>query len=424
MNLMSRTSARLARTEPGLAPPKQVRTALIVLGMHRSGTSAITGALRLCGAWVGETDALTGANAQNPKGFWERRDLRKICDGMLHAAGADWWQVGSFDPAAVQHAALAKYGREFQAVVNQLNHHGTWIIKEPRLCLLFPILRFHIADPVCIHTSRHPLEIAQSLRVRNGFGITEGLALWELYTRSALNASTGLPRLLVSYEKLISDPHAEIGRIVRQLQELGVTGLKVPEQAKIDDFLTSKLHRQRVAGEQPLDLLMPSQRKLWDLLESGAALDTDIPHKLTPITRQCLLDLEARKSFNAEAMALRKVTNLNEELAAERARRNELSVRTAELSARLEDRKIRVTNLNEKLAAEQARRNELASKLTAQNERVKAQRRALQNLKRSTSWRITRPMRGASHALSWLGRNTRRISRLIGWLARGNSLEL
>ena len=319
---MSRASARLARTEPGSAPREQGRTALIVLGMHRSGTSAVTGALRLCGAWVGEAGALTGANTENPKGFWERRDVRKICDGMLHAARANWGQVGSFDPAAVQHAALAEYGREFQAVVNQLNHHGTWIIKEPRLCLLFPILRFHIADPVCIHTSRHPLEIAQSLRVRNGFGITEGLALWESYTRSALNASAGLPRLLVSYKKLISDPHAEIGRIVGQLQELGVTGLELPEQAKIDDFLTSKLHRERVAFEQPLDLLMPSQRELWDLLESGAALDTDIPHKLTPITRQCLLDLGARESFKAEAMARLKnreikVTSLNKELSAE-----------------------------------------------------------------------------------------------------------
>ena len=84
---------------------KSARPALFVLGMHRSGTSAITGALRHCDVWVGEEKELTEANVENPQGFWERRDMRDLCDQMLHTAGADWWRVANFDPKAIPRAA-------------------------------------------------------------------------------------------------------------------------------------------------------------------------------------------------------------------------------------------------------------------------------------------------------------------------------
>ena len=46
---------------------------LIVLGMHRSGTSGITRLLNLAGAYFGPADIATEPNEENPKGFWERR---------------------------------------------------------------------------------------------------------------------------------------------------------------------------------------------------------------------------------------------------------------------------------------------------------------------------------------------------------------
>ena len=79
---------------------------ILVLGMHRSGTSALTGALGLCGAWVGEEPELTGANIENPRGFWERRDARQVCDRLLQTAGAEWWKVTNFDPEGIPHAVL------------------------------------------------------------------------------------------------------------------------------------------------------------------------------------------------------------------------------------------------------------------------------------------------------------------------------
>src|SRR5690554_6491748 len=156
-------------------------TSLVVLGMHRSGTSAIAGSLGLCGAWVGEQDELTEAKQESPRGFFERRDLRAICDRLLHSAGADWWKVSGFEPISIPHDALSEQSRALRKMLDELDKHGTWVVKEPRLCLLLPALRGEIADPVCIHIHRNPLEVAQSMRLRNGFGVAEGIALWETY---------------------------------------------------------------------------------------------------------------------------------------------------------------------------------------------------------------------------------------------------
>ena len=69
---------------------------IFVLGMHRSGTSVITRLINLMGAYIGPKELSTGANPENPKGFWERRDVRDENDAVLWSSGADWWRVADF----------------------------------------------------------------------------------------------------------------------------------------------------------------------------------------------------------------------------------------------------------------------------------------------------------------------------------------
>jgi len=75
---------------------------LVVLGMHRSGTSALTRLLNMMGAYFGSDDISTGSNTENPKGFWERRDIRQINEYIFDKLDCDWDRV-TFDlvtPAA------------------------------------------------------------------------------------------------------------------------------------------------------------------------------------------------------------------------------------------------------------------------------------------------------------------------------------
>ena len=74
---------------------------LFVLGMHRSGTSAVTSLIEGMGAYTGPASQGIGANDENPKGFFERRDVIDLNASILAASGADWHRVHGFDIAAI-----------------------------------------------------------------------------------------------------------------------------------------------------------------------------------------------------------------------------------------------------------------------------------------------------------------------------------
>src|SRR5918996_4521076 len=123
---------------------------LFVLGMHRCGASSVTRLLNMSGAYFGPEGISNGADDGNPKGYWERRDVRAVCDGLLHESGFDWWKVAGFSLDAISDDVGARHLRELRRIVLELDAHRPWVLKEPRLSLLFPLLRPHLEVPICI----------------------------------------------------------------------------------------------------------------------------------------------------------------------------------------------------------------------------------------------------------------------------------
>ena len=360
-------------------------SALLVLGMHRSGTSAITGALGLCGAWVGEETKLTGKSVQNPYGFWERRDIRQICDRLLHAASANWWKVADFNPEAIPHAVRVEQRRNFAAIISSLNEHATWVIKEPRLCLLLPVLRDHITNLVCIHIFRNPLGVARSLQTRNGFGIAAGLALWEAYNYHALRTSKGLPRVMLSHESLMLHPIETLNRLIGQLDELSMSGLVRPNEDHLTTFINPSFYHHRVTEEETNEYLSPSQRILWQQIRSEQIFDQDMSSTISRVTREHLFDLESSER------SLEYYKNKPNKLIAD-----------------LEKRDTMIHNMGKKL-----------------NAKIKKRDMTIRSLLASTSWRITAPLRALSHGVRWFRRNLRRrAAKLIFWLRTGQFSRL
>ena len=382
-------------------------TGLIVLGMHRSGTSTLAGALRLCGAWLGEDQELTEPNFENPKGFWERRDIRVICDRLLRAAGADWWKVASFEESAIPHSIIEEQRRAFRRVITELETHNVWAIKEPRLCLLFKILRSIVPKPVCIHVYRNPLDVAQSLRARNGFGVVEGLALWEMYNLEALQASSGLPRLLVSYELLVTQPKETLGALLVDLASLGVKDLVMPAAHDVEKFITPSLRHQSSGTSEAIDFLRLSQQELWSRLKSGEAMHAEAPSKLSSVARQYLRDLESRKGSVDQLLAKAKKSDadakrLASSLQAHKTKIGTLKARLAELRVAKEAQAREFASLEAKLTRELAR---MEARLTA--------------VYASHSWRLTAPLRAVSRLAKSASRKGRNAFRLLRWLATG-----
>lgn len=218
---------------------------LIVLGMHRSGTSVLARMLNLMGAYFGPEGMSTGANVENPKGFWERRDVRQLNDALLHSVGYDWDRIGRFDVEQLPRPAVEAFTAQASRLVLEMDAHRPWMLKEPRLCLLLPVWRRILEAPVLVHIVRHPLEVASSLRRRNDMPIPVGLALWERYVRAAINASADEPAVLVSHAGMLSDPAGTLMKLHTDLGELGVGGLRMPSLHEIGSFIEPRLHRER-----------------------------------------------------------------------------------------------------------------------------------------------------------------------------------
>jgi hypothetical protein len=277
----------LVPSPPSTAPDAQV----VVLGMHRSGTSALTGLLRLLGLWAGEEDDFPPADGHNEAGYWEHRGVWSIDEAILHALGVSWSEIADLDLTRLGAEGRARFEERAREIVRDLDRHGSWVIKDPRLCLLFPLWREILEHPFCVLIYREPLPVARSLAARDGFPILYGVALWEQYMRQALASTRGLPRVLISHRELMADPAATLRRLHRHLAQLGgprLSHLRVPAAEAIRTVVDPALvhHPDEPGIERPY-LTLP-QLDLLDALADGTALDLDPVPPVSPGARDLL----------------------------------------------------------------------------------------------------------------------------------------
>ncbi|MEO6689467.1 MAG: glycosyltransferase, partial [Dokdonella sp.] len=149
--------ARLAppRTPPAPHRPLHLARAasgqIVILGMHRSGTSSVAGLLARMGVGVGpEEDLLRGPD--NPKGHYESGRLHMACVRRLAAADGDW----RHPPTQAPGAAIDAFRREIGALIDEFDTQRPWLIKEPRLCLVVRDVLPLLTRPLFVHVVRDP----------------------------------------------------------------------------------------------------------------------------------------------------------------------------------------------------------------------------------------------------------------------------
>lgn len=353
------------RKRPGAAIGLQQPAQIVVLGMHRSGTSALTGAFAAMGAFVGDEASLTAKNWENPLGFFERRDLRAICDGILHDCGADWWKVARFEADRIPLSVTSARGVEIRQAVAALDEgageDGVWVVKEPRLCLLFPVFRRHLIDPHVVVSIRHPMEVAQSLRHRNGFPIAVGLALWEAYNVAILTGLGGIEPVIVRFSDLVESTDETLKRIASELTQSGVTGLDAKAGAKA---VLSSLRRESSEGHGVPGVITQAQSDLWEMLSSGGPLDRNV--SMSKEATDILLDFEvdeasrqatlselkaARSRISAEKGLSEKLKEAEQATARSEKQVTALTQEVALRDCKIADLKVAIKKLNENVAA-------------------------------------------------------------------------
>ncbi len=237
---------------------------IVVLGMHRAGTSSVGGLLALFGAWPGPEPLLLRGD-DNPKGHFEHGEIHMACLRRLAAAGGDWKSPASHAPPA----AIDAFRREVAAVLETLEPQRPWVIKEPRLCLLARELLPMLTHPVFVHVTREPRAVADSLARRDGMHGGDALALWERYMREAFAASAGWPRIIVDYDALLAEPTQTARSVFDDLAAVGVSGLQMPSSAAILEWIDVPA---RVPFVPPLRLTA-SQQQLLDAISDRSVLD-------------------------------------------------------------------------------------------------------------------------------------------------------
>ena len=229
------------------------RHAILVLGMHRSGTSALGGVLHALGASLPQK-TLMGPHPCNLKGLFEALSVASIHDDFLAASGSCWHDWRQFDFAWARSPAAAPYTGKIKAVLlDEFGDDRLFLLKDPRICRFVPYTAALLADLgisfVAVLPVRDPLEVALSLQRRDGFTISKSLLLWLRHVLDAEHLSRGVPRCFLSYESLLRDWRQQIERISRQ------TGIVLPQRiedagAVVEEFLTEELYHERANSDE------------------------------------------------------------------------------------------------------------------------------------------------------------------------------
>lgn len=224
-----------------------LRTVAVVLGMHRSGTSALMRALSLAGFALPRR--LLSGSEDNLEGFWEPSYVVALNERVLAALGQDWTSIGAIPPHRFEEPGAAALRAEAEAILREdYGDASRFVIKDPRIARLIPfwdpVFRAVGARPYFVHPVRNPVDVARSLAQRNSFGQTRSLLMWIDHTLAVLQAAHDAPVAFVDFEALLAQPSASVEGVLRRLG----LGVSLSDEARhaLDGAVRPALRHHRV----------------------------------------------------------------------------------------------------------------------------------------------------------------------------------
>lgn len=242
---------------------------IIVLGMHRSGTSLMAELIHRWGAF-GRVGECLPPSRWNARGYWELAPLVDLNRRLLRETGSNW----SFPPSQKRDqdlAALAthpKYRDEALSLIASMNleRGHNWFWKDPRLSLLLPFWQQLWDKPRYVICLRDPLEICSSLQERDNLSHPVSMMLWHRYMVSILERTRGCPCIVMSYSRVLGAPLRECERLAEFLFSQSGDPDPVKTAVSMKKSVDGKLrHCQAAAG-----VLTRRQRNLREALEAAA----------------------------------------------------------------------------------------------------------------------------------------------------------
>ncbi len=243
--------------------------ALVVLGMHRSGTSALAGLIHQSGVAMGSS-LMPGSVGVNDKGFWEHKEIAAIHEQLLKEMGYNWDDPRLLPDQWWETERNQYYIEKLCRVLDlEFGSESLWALKDPRICRLLPLWRQVFSrlgvKPLFLHIVRNPLEVAASLKHRDRLPRPQALLLWFQHNLEAIQNSAGYPRQFITFPQLLDDGEAWLLNIF-QKWELPIVNQDQTEASYEIPFLTKTL-RHHHASSSDLDADQDVPRLIKDLYQ-------------------------------------------------------------------------------------------------------------------------------------------------------------
>jgi glycosyltransferase involved in cell wall biosynthesis len=232
------------------------KNCILILGMHRSGTSALTKVVNFLGADL-PTKLMPPVNNNNELGFFEPKEISAIHDKLLRSAGSAWDDITRFPSAWYKTEDVIYYQNEIIKLLEQDFKNSTlFVIKDPRVCRIVPfwrdLLKEYEAKPKFILTVRNPLEVSHSLKMRDGFPVQKSMLIWLNHFIESERETRGLDRAFTTYSNLMNDWKTTVEDISRSLNFTWPTSSTSVEN-QIDEFISHKYRHHTSSLEELLD---------------------------------------------------------------------------------------------------------------------------------------------------------------------------
>jgi glycosyltransferase involved in cell wall biosynthesis/GT2 family glycosyltransferase len=363
---------------------------IVVLGMHRSGTSVITRALKIFGVTLGEH--LLGAKEDNPKGFWEDIDINGFNIELLDAIGSN-----SADITPIEHSHidfLRKKGffdRAVRLILLKLKHTPIFGLKDPRIAKLLPfwkeVFNYCKLDISYVLAIRHPMSVAESMAKRDKFDNERTYLLWLAHVIGSLTICDEYKCVIVDYDRMMQSPDRELNRIAKNL-DLYIDPTEL--QSYKAEFLDNDLrHTIFTMDDLVLDPVCPPLvRDIYSFLLEVASDQISLDN----------LELQQRIiSWNEEYTRYKSTLMLVDKLFVK------ISSLTQEVIAISND----VAHMHQIIADRDVQINELTQEVIARSNDVAHMHQVVADrdvqiamILKSISWQITRPIRAIKKRLN------------------------
>ena len=385
------------------------QTCILILGMHRSGTSALTGTLNLLDVDLG-SELMKGAINNNDKGFYENIQVYNINEKLLKQMNSSWDDIffnksklNVLDDITELESMLRK---EFQ-------HSQLFTIKDPRLTYLFPLYKKALTnmgvDIKVIIPHRNPLEVANSLKKRNQFNQKKGLLLWAYHFLLAEKHSRALPRVFCSFDELIKSPQKLIKLIDKKLM-LDLNSKYNAKKFEIADFLMPDLKHHNISIDNMQEKI---PKLIWNIMRLMPKLNEVESEADFDELRQQLFDNQNLFYNDSIMKIVQEFEKMSEQM---KAKEKEFEQMSEKMSEQMKAKEKEFEQMSEKMSEKmKAKEKELEQMSEKMSEQMKAKEKELEQMKNelnaiqtSTSWKITRPLRKIKSSLSFVRPSVRK----------------